>query len=264
MDGQKKPACSCHLRYGLVSPDELLGSREWRLECTVCVEESADCTYFCVVGWGPGGYSGLQQLSGGKRMAIFSMWDDGKGNGVEAIERGDDVVVSGFDGEGTGLKTMAELDWKEGQMITFVVEGRQVPVEEAERETWEVSCVVITENEKLFLAKYRRRSSQRPLNECGFYSFVEDWDRRDGCDGHLLRRAALFLNPALTIDRKKKKSLTSARFTKVEWGFDCFAKEKARGGAADKPGFFLSTGGPSPVGEEVPNGRTFQCTKKEG
>ena len=82
------------------------------------VEETADCTYFCVVGWGPGGYSGIQQLEGGKRVAIFSMWD-GQGTKVQCLEAGDQVHVSGLGGEGTGKKAMKSLNWQVGETVTF-------------------------------------------------------------------------------------------------------------------------------------------------
>ena len=48
----------------------------WTLQCTVNVKDTADATYFCVVGWGPGGYAGLKQVDSTTRLAIFSMWND--------------------------------------------------------------------------------------------------------------------------------------------------------------------------------------------
>ena len=40
------------------------------------MEKSVDGTFFMVTGFGPGGYSGIQQLRGGKRVAIFSLWNN--------------------------------------------------------------------------------------------------------------------------------------------------------------------------------------------
>ena len=48
----------------------------WCLQCTVNVKCTADSTYFCVVGWGPGGYSGIKQVDSNQRLAVFSMWND--------------------------------------------------------------------------------------------------------------------------------------------------------------------------------------------
>ena len=49
-----KPATSCHFSYQPELPDHCNRHSEWSAECSVVVEASADCTYFCMVGWGPG------------------------------------------------------------------------------------------------------------------------------------------------------------------------------------------------------------------
>ena len=59
------------------------------------MKESRDCTYFCVVGWGPGGYSGIQQINSERRVAIFSMWND-KGGCGDVKESSVSIVVSFF------------------------------------------------------------------------------------------------------------------------------------------------------------------------
>ena len=51
------------------------------------VGRSCPSTYFCVVGWGPGGYSGIQQVDQQRRVAIFSMWNSGE-HKVEFVEKG--------------------------------------------------------------------------------------------------------------------------------------------------------------------------------
>ena len=55
-----KPATSCHLKYQLPAEVELTSF--WQLECSVVVRSSSPASYFCVVGWGPAGYSGIQQV----------------------------------------------------------------------------------------------------------------------------------------------------------------------------------------------------------
>ena len=79
------PASSCHLWYYGLRDDDI--SDTWTLECTVNVKESRDCTYFCVVGWGPGGYSGIQQINSERRVVIFSMWNDDSGCGDVKVSR---------------------------------------------------------------------------------------------------------------------------------------------------------------------------------
>ena len=59
-----KPATSCHLKYPL--PAEVEESSFWQLENSVVVRKSSSTTYFCVVGWGPAGYSGIQEIQKGR------------------------------------------------------------------------------------------------------------------------------------------------------------------------------------------------------
>ena len=121
-----KPATSCHLRFGPELPDFKPDKvKKWSLECTVQVEKSTDCTYFMVVGFGPGGYCGIQQLPKNKRKAIFSMWNQDYNN-VYLVNAGEGVEVTEFGGEGTGIKTMRDFDWKEGEEITFHVEAQLI------------------------------------------------------------------------------------------------------------------------------------------
>ena len=96
--------------------------KHWKLECTVKVEKSADCTYFMVTGFGPGGYCGIQQLPNNERKAIFSVWNEGYYS-VELIKAGENVEVSKFGGEGTGIKTMKRFHWHEDREITFCVKA---------------------------------------------------------------------------------------------------------------------------------------------
>ena len=96
--------------------------KHWHLEATVQVERSADHTYFMVVGFYPGGYCGIQQKQNNERVAIFSLWNKGSYS-VKSVGAGPGVQVSEFGGEGTGIKTMRDCDWKVGTLVTFTVEG---------------------------------------------------------------------------------------------------------------------------------------------
>lgn len=235
-----RPATSCHLTYRL--PEGAAGGGSWELRCSCVVELSADCTYFCVVGWGPGGYSGVQQLQGGRRKAIFSMWDGGgEGEAVAAVEAGEGVAVGPFGGEGTGMKSMRDLDWAEGRPVTVTVRGKREEegAESGGKETWACSCWVETAGgERHFMATFRRTAAARPLSAGGFYSFVEDWDRSPGARGHLAPRRAAFFG--------QEPAAAAATFTKVRHGADAYAADRATGGAcpySPAPGYYLSTGG---------------------
>ncbi|MFT3788946.1 MAG: DUF3472 domain-containing protein [Tepidisphaeraceae bacterium] len=78
----------------------------------VVVEKSVPGSYFQVCGFA-GGYLGIQEQDAGKKVAIFSVWDQAKGdnpNTVNAADRvemlyvGDGVHAQRFGGEGTGAK----------------------------------------------------------------------------------------------------------------------------------------------------------------
>jgi len=105
------------------------------------------------------------------------------------------------------------------------------------------------------MATYRR-PGPRPLNRNGFYSFVEDWDRSSGAQGHKICRKAEFMDQKLIIEDRGFR-LRNATFTKVEDGRDKFAKQKAKGGKEGKR-FFLSSGGDQDERElECKNGVCF-------
>ena len=53
------------------------------------------------------------------------MWNECE-HRVELVASGDTAEVDNFGGEGTGLKTMLEVDWRLGETITLVVTGIQV------------------------------------------------------------------------------------------------------------------------------------------
>ena len=161
------------------------------------------------------------------------MWNQGDDK-VTLESKGDKVEIDDFGGEGTGLKSMRDLDWKEGEVITFLVSGTK------DKDGWICSCHFVHQGEKHFMASYRR-TGPRPLNRHGFYSFVEDWDRGSGAEGHTVCRRAEFMDQKLVISDRGYR-LKTATFTKVEDGRDKFAKKKAKGGKDGKK-FFLSSGG---------------------
>ena len=122
IENAAKPATSCHLKYPIPDSVGLDTATDWELRCSVKVKSSCPATYFCVVGWGPAGYSGIQEVGEDRKVAIFSMWNTGCGDHrVQLLRSGDGAVVDNFGGEGTGLKTMKDLDWDLGEKITFVV-----------------------------------------------------------------------------------------------------------------------------------------------
>ena len=82
----------------------------------VTIEKSFPGTYFCVCGF-KHGYFGIQELSQGKKVVLFSVWDPGNQNSpdtvprdrqVKALYEEQDVRISRFGSEGTGGKSMFE------------------------------------------------------------------------------------------------------------------------------------------------------------
>ena len=138
------------------------------------------------------------------RVAIFSMWNE-KEHLVELVRAGEGAQVTGFDGEGEGLKCMKELSWIEGRPVTFRISAELkvlflfifllfiYPFFHSffhlcflspfslfihasfhffnyftyQGEYWECSCIYIYEGIEYYLATYRRKGS-RPLTK-GLY-----------------------------------------------------------------------------------------------
>ena len=271
-----KPATSCHLTFGphLNLSDTLyqivMKKHGWTLRNTVRVKEVTDSTYFCVIGWGPAGYSGIQQIDANRRVAIFSMWHNTSENGsrVECTSSGDSVVVEPFGGEGTGMKCMKDFWWELGEHITFIVNGVYNQPDKNKHGSWTCSCWYKRSSDKVdqlhFMASYRRSGDTCPLSDSGFYSFVEDWDRSKEANGYQVRRCAAFTSPEIEYggsckilngencdetggdenDCLQKIVLMSPSFTKVETGCDAFAKDTANAKIdSSKCKFKLETGG---------------------
>ena len=243
----------------------------WTLSCTVRVKSVTDCTYFCVVGWAPGGYSGIQQIDDSRRVAIFSMWHDDqeKDSNVECISSGDGVKVEPFGGEGTGMKSMKDVWWNVGEEVTFIINGiYEEPSGDSIQGAWTCSCWYrrsSEDNDQLhFMSTYRRQGDSSPLCDSGFYSFVEDWNRSSDAEGYLIRRCAVFTTPELEYGGNcqilkgnnchnecpsSKKCIKTIRlskpsFTKVTTGCDAFAKHTANAKINnEKCKFYLETGG---------------------
>ena len=173
---------------------------------------------------GPGGYSGIQQIDKDHKVAIFSMWNEGSHN-VKCLEHGQNVRVSDFGGEGTGQKSMMDLDWQIGQSVTLKVCGERV------EGGWKCSGWVKTGKDywKLMAVYYREGQDTAPFDpKTGFYSFIEDWDRSAEAAGYKTMRKAKFFGQKLKIGQTEM-DVKCARFTKVTNGLDKFACDRVAG-----------------------------------
>ena len=67
------------------------------------------------------------------------------------------------------------------------------------------------------MATYEWIGYGNPTKGPEFYSFIEDWDRRDGKTGHLNCRKADFFDASVEVDGVSYPAVKKA-FTKVEHG----------------------------------------------
>lgn len=240
-------ACSIHL--GWQAP-----ASEWfYLEARV--EKTTPGSYFMVCGWNTG-YFGVQELGGGKKVAIFSVWDPTKGDNpehvkledrVEVLHEGKDVKVSRFGGEGTGGKSMTEFPWKVGEKIRCIVQARV----EGEKTAYSGWLWQPKSNEWKHLVTFRVQTGGKPLS--GLYSFVEDF-RRDGKSVGEERRAVFGNGWVKTVD-KGVQPLSQARFTASKAPTE--ASDLIDAGQAEG-GLYLANGGK--VSPSVPVGTVLNLS----
>jgi len=228
----KRQCRSIHLGYP--APES-----EWAV-IDVVVEKSAPGTYFCALGFNRG-YFGMQELSNGKKVIIFSVWDKhdpnnktdrqqdtAEDNRVGVIDVGEGVRKGRFGGEGTGSQSFFDYDWKVGDTVRFAVhakpEGKFTTYTgtfyDASRSTWQL------------MASFRTHSGT-PL--AGLYSFVEDFRRNYESAG--IARRSTFNNGWCMDTQGSWHPLIKARFTADP------TPSNTIDAAPVTDGFFLQTGG---------------------
>jgi hypothetical protein len=199
-------ACrSVHLRYPAPAGDAFANE--------VTVDRSSDGTYFCVCGFNQG-YFGLQELAGGKKVLIFSVWDPGEQDDpnavaetrrVKLVAKDEQVRVGRFGNEGTGGQSFLDYDWKAGEPYRFLVTART----EGERTAFAAYFAPPEAKAWRHLATFSTITGGKPLG--GYYSFVEDF-RRDRVSATRERRAR-FGNGWVRGTDGHWVALTRARFT---------------------------------------------------
>lgn len=204
----------------------------------MAIEKSADGSYFMAAGWGKG-YFGLQELAGGKKLVIFSVWDPTAGDDPAKVDdekrvklrHSDDAVrVKRFGGEGTGGQSFFDYDWKLGETYRFLVTAKP---EDAARTAYSGYFYVPEKKQWKHLVTFSTPAGGELLK--GYYSFVEDF-RRNKISATKERRAC-FGNGWVKPPRGDWVPLDKARFTA-----DANPVLNIDGSAADGR-FFLATGG---------------------
>lgn len=204
-------------------------------ECVV--EKSATGSYFMVCGFDVG-YFGIQELSNGKKLVLFSVWDPGAQNDpnqvdkdrqVQVVSHDPQVRVKRFGGEGTGGQSFFDFDWKLGETYRFLVTSREVEG----RSAFSGYFFIPETKQWKHLVTFSTVATKRKLR--GYYSFVEDFQRNKISATHA--RVAQFGNGWVRSLAGEWKSLDQARFT----GDANPATNIDAGLRGDR--FFLATGG---------------------
>ena len=226
-----RAARSVHLAYPAPEADAFYNE--------LTVERSVPGSYFMACGFSHG-YFGVQELSDGRKVVIFSVWDPTTGDDaqqvapelrVETLHRDPDVEVKRFGNEGTGGQSFFRYDWKAGETCRFLVRASV----EGEKTAYAAYFYVPRAKTWKHLATFRTRIGGDRLE--GLYSFVEDF-RRDTKSAGQTRRVAF--GNGWVLAGGEWKPLLAARFTASNATWE--AKESIDAGVADGR-FYLQTGG---------------------
>lgn len=203
------------------------------------VIESADGSYFMAAGF-TGGYFGIQELTGGKKIVIFSLWDSHASDDPKSVPESErttavyhdpEVRVGRFGGEGTGGQSFFNHDWKKGETCRFLVHVRRTGEGRSE-----YTAFFHLPETKTWKRLVTFSSPSAPDRIKGAYSFVEDF-RRNGESTKHTRRAQF--GPAFFLAADGAwKPVAAAKFTATTDN----ASPAIDAGLADKR-FFLATGG---------------------
>jgi hypothetical protein len=232
--GSEAPRAARSVHLGWAAPEGTLFYLE------MAVEQSTAGSYFMACGWNTG-YFGIQELEGGRKVALFSVWDPTEGDDpgvvksedrVEVLHAAEMVRIRRFGGEGTGGQCMLDFPWKIGETHRFLVQT----VVEGDKTRYAGYLYFPDSGRWHHLVTFRTRTGGQPLK--GYYSFVEDF-RRDGESPKEVRKAR-FMNGWVQTVKGEWVSLTRARFTAsgAEWE----SKENINAGISGSS-FFLATGG---------------------
>ena len=209
------------------------------------IEQSVPGSYFMACGFDRG-YFGLQDLGGGRKIALFSVWDDARGDDpgavsdasrVKVLSQGSNVTVRRFGGEGTGAQCLRGFLWETGRTYRFVVSAWTT----ASTTTYRGQLFDPAASNWVEMATYRTPTDGTAMR--GLHSFVEDF-RRDGRSVGECRSARF--GPAWTQQRDGTwRPVTRAAFSadgNVHTNIDA---------RAEGHGFRLATGGATSMSRPV-------------
>lgn len=220
-------------------------------------------TYNCVLGFGHG-YFGFQRKTAGTeakdRVFIYSLWDNGyvKNDAkkvsaeelrdlvVTTVAKGEGVVASAFDHEGSGGHSHLDYAWKDNTTYSFLL-GVKPDGDAAVYSAW----VKLAETGQWrFLTSFRRPKTAAKID--GLYSFVEDWSGSFG----QVERKCLYSNLWIRNAAGKWVALKEAKSSATsELGRKDFAHTVEGNAVALTTGGYSSTDGKRGVMLAVPPGK---------
>ncbi len=202
----------------------------------ITVKESAEGTYFMVCGWNKG-YFGIQELSQGKKVVLFSVWDSNQNNPNAVakekrtlmLHKDEAVRVKRFGGEGSGGQSFFDYDWKVGETYRLMVTAKP------NNERTEYAGYFFVPETKTWkhLVTFSTITGGKPLS--GYYSFVEDF-MRNRVSATITRKAE-FGNGWVQTEKGEWLPLDKSKFTA-----DRNPVLNINAGLAEDR-FFLATGG---------------------
>ena len=176
------------------------------------ISESAEGSFFMVCGWDMG-YFGMQELSNGNKLIIFSVWDSRQDdpNAVaeeertKLVHRHENMRIGRFGGEGTGGQSFFDYDWQIGETYRFMVKSDV----EGHRTIYSGYFFHPEQDEWLHLVSFSTITGGRHMR--GFHTFVEDF-RRNRISTTKVRKS-YFQNAWLRAGQDEWRYVTRARFT---------------------------------------------------
>ncbi len=184
----------------------------------VTPEKSVPGSYFMAVGFSCG-YCGIQELSNGKKIAIFSVWDPGdqfdfqaKADSVDEKIRtkntyaGKDVYINRFGGEGTGGKSTMWFDWEIGKTYRFAINVKKDGDHRAA-----FTGYIWRDNAWFKIATFSTLQTKGNPEIRGVYSFVEDFRRTPESVQQV--RTAVYRNFFSKVAGGEWKPMNEGRFT---------------------------------------------------
>ncbi|VTS01966.1 Lysophospholipase L1-like esterase OS=Singulisphaera acidiphila (strain ATCC BAA-1392 / DSM 18658 / VKM B-2454 / MOB10) GN=Sinac_5740 PE=4 SV=1: DUF3472 [Tuwongella immobilis] len=206
---EKLKGIACRsIHFGYPGPESIAYYNE------ITVHQSAEGTYFMACGFTPG-YFGIQELANGKKLVLFSVWDNHSGDDptkvpeadrVKLLHKDPAVRVGRFGGEGTGGQSFFDYDWKVGATYRFLV---SVAPDGDDRTAFTGWFYLPEKSEWKKLVTFSTKTNVKRLR--GYNSFVEDF-RRNRISATKTREATF--GPAWVVQPDGSwKELTKARFT---------------------------------------------------